>query len=120
MRSTADIIAERNIIIRGADVFTEGGFTQVPNAILKAEGISPGAKLVYVSLLSYAWHNEYCFPGQATMAKDIGLSVRSVSRHVKELEEARYIKIKRQGLNKPNIYELFLIAQKKGAGRKRT
>ena len=42
---------ERNIKIRGADVATRGGFTQVPNFVLKSNTISPGAKLAYSMLL---------------------------------------------------------------------
>ena len=119
-KSVAEVLEEKNIIIRGADVFTEGGFTQVPNAILKAKEISQGAKLVYVMLLSYAWHNNSCFPGQDRLADDIGVSRRSVNSHIKELEAKRFVKVTRKGLGKPNLYELFLIATKAPANKTRS
>lgn len=111
-KSIGEVLQDKNIIIRGADVFTEGGFTQVPNAILRATEISQGAKLVYVMLLSYAWHNNSCFPGQDRLATDLSISRQSVNTHIKDLERKRYIKVTRRGLGKPNLYELFLTAQK--------
>lgn len=107
------IIRERNIILRGADVLTTKGFTQVPNHVLKSEKISPGAKLAYTMLLSYAWQNDYCFPGQDRLAKDMGSGVRSVVRYIQELEQQDFIKVKRQGQGRSNLYELNLTAKGK-------
>ena len=39
------------------------------------------------SFLSYAWHNDLCFPGQNRLAKDVGMGIASVNRYVKELEK---------------------------------
>ena len=108
-----DLIRERNIILRGADVLTAKGFTQVPNHVLKSEKISPGAKLAYTMLLSYAWQNDYCFPGQERLAKDMGSGVRSVVRYIQELEQHDFIKVKRQGQGRSNLYELNLTAKGK-------
>lgn len=102
--------AEKNIIIKGADQFTAQGYTQVPNALLKSQTVSPGAKLTYAMLLSYAWQNDYCFPGQERLAQDMGSGQRSVVRYIKELEEKGFLKITRRGLGKPNLYELNLTA----------
>ena len=108
-----DLIRERNIILRGADVLTAKGFTQVPNHVLKSEKISPGAKLAYTMLLSYAWQNDYCFPSQERLAKDMGSGVRSVVRYIQELEQHDFIKVKRQGQGRSNLYELNLTAKGK-------
>ena len=108
-----ELIRERNIILRGADVLTAKGFTQVPNHVLKSEKISPGAKLAYTMLLSYAWQNDYCFPGQERLAKDMGSGVRSVVRYIQELEQHDFIKVKRQGQGRSNLYELNLTAKGK-------
>jgi hypothetical protein len=103
----------RNIEIVGADPVTRHGFTQVPNVILKSDLISPGAKLTYSMLLHYAWQNDYCFPGQERLAKDMGAGKRSVIRFMAELERAGYIAVKRRGLGQTNLYQLFLQATKK-------
>jgi hypothetical protein len=81
-RRIGDILKEkeRNIEIIGADLATRHGFTQVPNFILTNKDISVGAKLAYAMLLKYVWTNDSCFPGQVTLAEDMGATDRSV-RH---------------------------------------
>ena len=111
IRHIGELIRERNIVLRGADVLTTKGFTQVPNHLLKSEKISPGAKLAYTMLLSYAWQNDYCFPGQERLAKDMGSGVRSVVRYIQELEQHDFIKVKRQGQGRSNLYELNLTTK---------
>ena len=111
MKSLGDAIGEKNIIIRGGDALSLSGFTQVPNAVLKSKEISGGAKLVYALLLSYAWHNDFCFPGQDTLAKDIGIARGTVNRHVQELAEKGFIRITRKGQGRANLYELNLKAR---------
>ncbi len=98
----------RNIEIVGADPVTRHGFTQVPNFILKSGDISPGAKLAYSMLLHYAWQNDYCFPGQERLAKDMGAGKRSVIRFMAELGKAGFVQVKRRGLGQTNLYQLFL------------
>ena len=111
-----EILKERNIILKGADAISQRGFTQVPNSALETTILSPGAKLTYAMLLKYAWQNDYCFPGQERLAKDMGAGKRSVVRFIQELERAEFIAIKRRGQGKPNLYELNL----KATGRQRT
>ena len=113
-RSIKDILQDRNIILRGADALSQKGFTQVPNYVLKSTRISPGAKLTYTMLLSYAWENEFCFPGQETLAKDMGSGLRSVARYIKELEKEKFLKIKKRGQGRVNLYELNLTVPKGG------
>lgn len=111
MKSVGEIIQEKNIVIKGGDALSTRGFTQVPDAILKSGDISAGAKLVYALLLSYAWHNDYCFPGQDRLAEDIGISRQSVNTHVKELQRKGFVKIERKGQGRANLYELNLKAK---------
>ena len=59
-RHIGDILKDRNIILRNADAATRGGFTQVPNFLLKSKSLSAGDKLAFAMLLSYAWQNDYC------------------------------------------------------------
>lgn len=108
-RTIGDILKDRqNIILRGADAATRGGFTQVPNFLLKSTKLSAGDKITFAMLLSYAWQNDYCFPGQDRLAQDLGLSDRSVRTHLKSLEQFGLLSIRRRGQGKTNIYELDL------------
>src|SRR4051812_31371241 len=103
-----DLLKDKNIILRGADMATAMGFTQVPNFLLKSKKLSSGDKMTFAMLLSYAWQNDFCFPGQERLAQDLGLSDRSVRTHLKALEAVELMTIKRRGQGKTNIYELNL------------
>ena len=106
------LIAERKtIILQGGDLLSQKGFTQVPNHALESKRLSPGAKLAYAMLLKYAWQNDFCFPGQDTLASDMGVSRQSANSYIKELEKKEFIMIKRQGQGKPNIYTLKLTVE---------
>ena len=110
-------IIDRNIVLKGADLLTAKGFTQVPNHVLVSNKLSPGAKLAYAMLLKYAWQNNYCFRGQKRLAEDMGVTDRSVRTYMQELQAQKFVAIKQRGLGKPNWYELNVDAST--AGRKK-
>src|SRR5438876_3064821 len=108
-RSVGEIIERRrNIILEGADALTAKGYTMVPNHVLVSDKVSPGAKLAYAMLLKYAWQDDFCYPGQERLAKDMGVTDRSVRTYLQELEGHKFVAIKQRGLGKPNLYELNL------------
>jgi hypothetical protein len=96
----------QNIILDGFDPVSAGGFTQIPNCLINNHDLSPGAKLVYSKLLSYAWYNQMVYPGQETMAEELGLGKRSVIRFVAELERIGYLEVERRGQGLTNRYVL--------------
>lgn len=105
----------REIILEGADLLSEKGYTLVPNFVLQTKLISGKAKLVYAMLLSYAWGNkDSAFPGQVRLAEDCGNSHRTIWAAIKELERNGFITVIRRGLGKTNLYILHL---KKGAAK---
>ena len=106
MEQIGKIIKEQNIILETLDPVARSGFTQVPNFVLKDSGLSLGAKVTYAMFLSYAWHNDSCFPGQDRLAADMGMSRPSVSAFVNDLEKAGLVSIQRRGLGKTNIYTI--------------
>lgn len=116
-RHIGDLLKERNIELVGADPVTRHGFTQVPNFILTKKEISVGAKLAYAMLLKYAWGNDACFPGQVTLANDMGAAERSVRTYLKELESAGLLEIEQRGLGKTNLYRLYLTIKLRGQRR---
>ena len=76
---------DRNLILRGADIATQRGWTGVPNFILESDKISVGAKLTYAMLLKYAREMDECFPGQNRLGEDIGVSERGTRKRLKEM-----------------------------------
>jgi len=119
MESIGDILKERNIELDTRDPVAQGGFTQVPNFILKNSRLSLGAKVTYAMFLSYAWHNDSCFPGQEKLAADMGMSRSRVAEFVSELKAASLIAIRRRGLGKTNIYTIrFTVKERRTRKRK--
>src|SRR5580693_7320160 len=118
-RHIADVLKERNIELATNDPIVRGGFTQVPNFILKNGSLSLGAKVTYAMFLHYGWHNNFCFPGQERLAEDMGMSQSRVSEFIKELAAAELIEIKRRGMGKTNIYKIKFVVQKSPKNAKR-
>ena len=103
----------RNIEFAQADPITLHGFTQVPNFLFKKAGLSMGGIVVYSKFLSYAWHNDFCFPGQQRLADDLDMSIGSINGFIKELDKAGLIEITRRGQGKTNYYKINFVVQKK-------
>ncbi len=113
MQSINQLIKEKNIELATLDPVVAAGFTQVPNFILRNPDISAGAKVVYAMFLSYAWHNDSCFPGQDRLAEDMGLTRPRVTQLISELESAGFITIQRRGQGKTNLYKVHFQVQAK-------
>ena|SRR6266851_1679462 len=113
MKPISEILREQNIVLETLDPVARGGFTQVPNFILKSADLSLGAKVTYAMFLSYAWHNENCFPGQERLAEDMGMSRSRVTEFVGELEKAGFITIQRRGRGKTNVYTIHFHVKRK-------
>ena len=111
-RSMGDLIRERNIELATLDPVARGGFTQVPNFILRDGSLSLGAKVAYSMFLHFDWYNEGCFPGQDTLAAHMGMSVSRVNEYIKELEAAGLVEITRRGQGTTNLYRVNFAVKK--------
>src|ERR1700756_4362437 len=118
-QSIGEIIRERNIELATLDPVARGGFTQVPNFILRDGTLSLGAKVAYSMFLHFAWNNDSCFPGQDRLAQHMGMSVSRVNEYVKELEAAGLIEITRRGQGKTNLYKVNFAVKNKGIRKAR-
>ena len=106
MKGIGELLKEKNLQLDTINPVLQGGFTQVPNFILKNPEISVGAKVAYAMFLSYAWHNDSCFPGQDRLAEDMGLTRVRVTQLISELERAGMVTIQRRGQGKTNLYTI--------------
>ena len=104
---------EQNMRLNTADPIARYGFTQLPNFILRNPDLSANAKTAYSLLLSYAWHNSLCFPGQERLAEHMGTHISTVSRAIAELQECSLIDIERRGQGKTNFYTINFVVKKK-------
>ncbi len=63
----------------------------LPNCLLRYDGISSTAKLVWARLAQYAGESGTAYPAQSTLAAEVGLSRRQVCDVLKELEAKGFI-----------------------------
>lgn len=82
------------------------GYTKIPNDMLCESQLSIQSRFLYCVLLRYCGNNEWCFPSQKTLAKDLGCSDRYVRELIKELETQGLIFKKRKGYNRANNYKV--------------
>jgi Helix-turn-helix domain len=112
MKPVGELIEKyQNIVLKGFDPVSAGGFTQVPNILLRSK-LSANAKVVYAQLLAYAWTNDRCYPGQERMAIDIGSTKSTVNRAILELNAAGWLDLERRGQGKTNVYVLKYVIAK--------
>ena len=110
MEHIAKILAEKTIVIK--DKQLRGGYAIVPTPVLRCTYLSRGAKTAYGLLLSYAWQDDFCFPGQERMAEDCGVSADTLQRDLNELKDIKLIDWTQRGLNKTNIYFILPLPEK--------
>lgn len=89
------------------DETLKGGFSATPRLVLRNPNLSRNSKTTYSLLLDYAWQTGSCFPGQQTLANDLGVSVRTVQRDLEELKKSGLIDWKQRGKNRTNIYYIL-------------
>ena len=90
------------------------GFTGVPNLLIQKQselGIKDGALVTLLGLLDKKWDHRNPFPSAETLAKQIGKSIPTIRRHLRELEEAGLLlRILRSGTS--NEYDLRPLIEK--------
>jgi DNA-binding MarR family transcriptional regulator len=67
-------------------------FAQVPIWLLCNHDISDGAKVLFAYLKYRQGTDAACWPSKETMARDLGISKDTVTRRIRELDDATYIK----------------------------
>ena len=90
-------IPAKNKTLVFEDEGLRGGFSQIPNVVLRNPKVSVSAKLLYCLLLSHAWSHNECFPGQELLAEYMGCKSRQVRNILQELKRNRLIDWKRTG-----------------------
>lgn len=99
-----DGLEENTLLFDSPDL--RHGFVQVPAPVMKDTQLSSTDKVVYLLLLSYAWHSRRCFPGRALLAKDAGCNLMTITRSLAHLRERKLVRIERRGQGRVNIYHI--------------
>ena len=92
-------MAEANSISEGT--LEVEGFTpyaQIPVWVLRSGGKLPsGAVQLYGAIMTYADNTTHAaFPGREQLAGDLGVSIRSIGKYIKALEEFGAMKVTRR------------------------
>jgi len=99
-------------------VSRRGYFVMAENAFLNKLDLTIYEKMVFLSLCTYAGKSNACFPGQKGIAKNLGISVRTVNTTIKSLEDKSGLIIIKQytetNRKTVNMYMLADIDQKTG------
>jgi len=66
----------------------------IPEALMRAKNISPGAKVTYGRLARYGGEKGNCYPSVATLAAELAISVRQTQRYLAELDENNLVRRK--------------------------
>ena len=102
-------IPAKNRSIIFEDESLRGGFSQIPNVVLRNPLLSANAKVLYCLLLSHAWQRGECFPGQELLAGYMGCTERHIRTLLQELKRRQFIDWKRTGRS-----SLYLIKKLPG------
>lgn len=76
----------------------------IPNWLQCRREVSQGAKLAYARLAQHAGKDGECFPKQATLAVELGVSERTAHEYVRTLVKHNLIEMERPGLGMSNRY----------------
>jgi hypothetical protein len=90
------------------------GFTKIPNRVVCDPSLSANAFRVLAALACHQRNNDSCWPHQDLIARETGLSVRTVQRAVKELTDAGYLERDRRW--RGNEYTVCLDRPATGGG----
>lgn len=91
MEYAGNLVRERFDRVVVENEMLRAGFAAFPYVVLRDTRLSLGARLTYAVLLSYAWQEGSCFPGQQRMAKDMGITDRHLRRFLVELRDLGYV-----------------------------
>ncbi len=81
-------------------------FTLIPNEIFEPSQLSALAVLLYCNLVKHCGKDDWCFPGQVLLGKNLRISARHVRDIMDELINAGLVYKKRRGYNRSNTYKV--------------
>ena len=92
-------------------VFRKTKFIQIENNFINNPNYTTVEKLIYMSLCTYAFQKNNCYPSHSTLAENLGINRRTVIRTLKSLEEkGAIIVIKRKFQSNRKTSNLYILA----------
>lgn len=97
---------ERPRLVVVKDGSSAGPFSALPHAVIRAPGLSCPARLLYAVVQMYAWSEGDCRASHATLAADLGCSVRMLRTYLDELIRAGLLNEQGAGVRRQKVYRL--------------
>lgn len=66
-------------------------FAAIPHAVYKDRGLIPGDRDLLARLIFYARSKSYCWPSNRTLARDLGVTTRTVKYRLRRLEGVGWV-----------------------------
>src|SRR3972149_3544954 len=104
MQRIGGLVTQRVDQIIVENEMMRAGFAAFPYQVMRAKGLSTGARLTYAFLLMYAWQEGSCFAGQEKLAEDMGVGRAQIQRYIYELRDTTYIEVERKDKRYNNTY----------------
>lgn len=79
---------------------------RIPNVVARSRSLSLNALGLYTLLASYAGAKGTCYPSVARLSEDVGVSVRTIHRTLRELEKSGLIEVSRS-TGKASTYRII-------------
>ena len=93
-------------------VFRKTKFIQIENNFINNPNYNIYEKLVYMSLCTYAFQKNNCYPSHSTLAENLGVSKITIIRNLKSLEDkGAIIIIKRKMQSNRKISNLYVLSE---------
>ena len=100
------------LLKEGGVVDTEPLFVMAYHEFIRDPKLTVYEKMVFLSLKTYAGDKNSCFPGQTTISKELGISIDSIGRSLKTLEEkGALLSIRQVTTKKRKTTNLYILAK---------
>ena len=93
-------------------VFRKTKFIQIENNFINNPNYNIYEKLIYMSLCTYAFQKNNCYPSHSTLAENLGVAKITIIRNLKSLEDkGAIIIIKRKMQSNRKISNLYVLSE---------
>lgn len=79
-------------------------YLPVPLWLYRMHGLNPSAKLLYGRLCLYSNDKGEAWPSQATLADEMGVSVRAIAKQISQLEDAGLLESRQRPFGQTTVY----------------
>ena len=69
------------------NVWKKTNFIQIENSFINNPKYTPIEKLIYMSLCTYAFQKNNCYPSHITLSENLGVAKPTIIRNLKSLED---------------------------------